>query len=159
ASDGNFYGVTAHSPSGIGLGTLFSLTPDGALSTRHTFTGADGRSPNNGLIQASGGNFYGTTSQGGTGGGGVLYRMGADGGLTVLYSPPGGMGGEMPAAGVIEGSDGNFYGTTYNGGASNAGMVFQMTPDGNFTGLHSFDGSDGANPAAALLQASDGNFY
>jgi uncharacterized repeat protein (TIGR03803 family) len=60
---------------------------------------------------------------------------------------------------VIQGSDGNLYGTAYNGGVNNAGMIFQLTLDGSFTELHSFDGSDGASPFAALLEARDGNFY
>lgn len=159
ATDGKFYGATGTSPLGVGLGTLFSLTTDGALTTLHTFTGADGRSPNNGLIQASDGSFYGTTWRGESGDQGVVYKMGVDGNLTSLYTFPGGIGGANPTSGVIQGSDGNLYGTAYNGGVNNAGMIFQLTLDGSFTGVHSFDGTDGANPFAALLQASDGNFY
>ncbi len=159
ATDGNFYGTTANGPLGVGYGTVFSLTPEGVLTTLHTFTGPEGYRPNNGLIQARDGNFYGTASQGGSANRGTIFKMTAAGSVTVLYSPPGGIGGESPAAGVIEGSDGNFYGTTSSGGTTGAGMVFRMTPDGNVTPLHSFDGTDGANPAAALLQASDGNLY
>ena len=159
ATDGNFYGVTADSHLGSGRGTLFSLTPDGAITTLHTFAGIDGRSPNNGLIQASDGNLYGTTSQGGSVGPGVIYKMTTNGDLTTIYSFPSGAGGETPFSGVIEGSDGNFYGTTFSGGANNRGMIFTVAPDGSFTGLHSFDGTDGAQPVAALLQGRDGNFY
>ena len=158
ATDGNFYGATADSHLGSGRGTLFSLTPDGAITTLHTFAGSDGLSPNNGLIQASDGNLYGTTSRGGDGLG-VIYKMTTNGDLTTIYSFPGGVGGETPFSGLIEGSDGDFYGTTFSGGVNNGGMIFNVTPEGSFTAVHFFDRSDGANPAAALIQGSDGNFY
>jgi uncharacterized repeat protein (TIGR03803 family) len=62
---------------------------------------------------------------------------------------------------LVQGSDGNYYGTTYGGGASNLGTIFQMTPDGRLTTLYSFKGgSEGATPIGGLLQsAGDGNFY
>jgi uncharacterized repeat protein (TIGR03803 family) len=59
----------------------------------------------------------------------------------------------------MQGSDGNFYGTTYSGGASNNGTVFRISPSGNFTNLYSFSGVDGYWPFGGLVQGSDGNFY
>jgi uncharacterized repeat protein (TIGR03803 family) len=59
----------------------------------------------------------------------------------------------------VQGTDGNFYGTTSGGGAHGVGTVFKITPAGALTLLHSFGGADGAAPEARLLQASDGNFY
>ncbi len=68
--------------------------------------------------------------------------------------------GRNPYAGVVLGTDGNFYGTTTFGGANgNYGTLFKITPSGELTTLHSFDGTDGANPEAALIQATDRNFY
>ena len=73
------------------------------------------------------------------------------------------MDGQAPAAPLVQGTDGNFYGTTDNGGTSpncqsGCGTVFQLTPDGVLTTLHSFDGSDGQEPSG-LVQATDGPFY
>ena len=78
--------------------------------------------------------------------------------LTTLYSFAGSDGAD-PVAGLVQGSDGNFYGTTYGGGANNVGTVFKITPSGTLTTLYSFAGSDGAIPDAGLVQGSDGNFY
>ena len=63
------------------------------------------------------------------------------------------------AAGLVQGIDGNFYGTTVGGGANQFGTVFKITPTGTFTVLHSFNTTDGANPRSALVQGRDGNFY
>ena len=113
------------------------------------------------MIQGSDGNFYGTTYFGGSHGFGTVFKVTPSGTETVLYSFAGGSDGEHPYAGVIQGSDGNFYGTTYQGGASGYGTVFKVTPSGTETVLYSFAGgsSDGANPEAGLTQGSDGNFY
>ena len=78
--------------------------------------------------------------------------------LTTLYSFAG-SDGAQPTAGLVQGSDGNFYGTTSQGGANGEGAVFKITPSGTLTTLYSFAGSDGAQPAAGLVQGSDGNFY
>src|SRR5664279_3943802 len=75
-----------------------------------------------------------------------------------LWSFSGSDGG-APYARLVQGSDGNFYGTTYGGGANNTGTVFRISPGSSLTNLHSFTGSDGANPYSGLVQGSDGNFY
>jgi uncharacterized repeat protein (TIGR03803 family) len=129
----------------------------------HTFakTGTDGQTPYAGVIQGNDGNLYGTTYFGGGSGFGTVFKVTPSGTETVLYSFAGGSDGEHPYAGVIQGSDGNFYGTTYQGGANGYGTVFKITPSGTETVLYSFAGgsSDGANPEAGLTQGSDGNFY
>jgi uncharacterized repeat protein (TIGR03803 family) len=80
--------------------------------------------------------------------------------LESLYSFTGGSDGGRPEAALVQGSDGNFYGTTAWGGAKNLGSVFKISSNGGiFESLHSFAGHDGANPFAALVQGSDGNFY
>jgi uncharacterized repeat protein (TIGR03803 family) len=161
-SDGNFYGTTGAGGASDD-GTVFKITPSGTESVLHTFakTGTDGQTPYAGLIQGSDGNFYGTTYFGGSNGFGAVFEVTAGGTESVLYSFAAGSDGQHPYAGVIQGSDGNFYGTTYQGGANGFGTVFRLTPGGTETIVYSFagGGSDGANPEAGLTQGSDGNFY
>ncbi len=158
--DGNFYGTT---PRSYTDGTVFKITPSGTLTTLHTFNGTDGNNPQAGLILATDGNFYGTTFSGGTstycsGGCGTVFKMTPSGSLTTLHSFSG-TDGYNVYAGLVEGTDGNFYGTTFNGGPQNVGEVYKITPSGTLTVLHTFDGTDGDYPRAALIQATDGNFY
>jgi uncharacterized repeat protein (TIGR03803 family) len=131
----------------------------------HSFDGKDGGWPLNGLIQASDGNLYGTTNQGGGAagnGGGTVFKITPSGALTTLYvfcSKPNCADGQEPS-GVIEGRDGNFYGTTYNGGINNYGTVFKMTPSGALTTLHLFSfESGGYFPLGGVIEGADGNFY
>jgi uncharacterized repeat protein (TIGR03803 family) len=184
--DGNFYGTTAFGGAGTcspdrsavcffenGSGTVFRMTPGGALTTLHVFTGgADGSKPYTGLILASDGSFYGTT-QAGAAGFGTVFKIRADGTFTTLYTFTGGADGAYPYAALIQASDGNFYGTTLNrGGPADAGTLFRMTPAGALTVLHAFTGfnspdntprpgqaTDGAFPVGALVQGRDGNLY
>jgi len=160
-SDGNFYGTTGAGGTNDD-GTVFKITPSGTETVLHVFpkTGSDGETPYAGVIQGSDGNFYGTTYFGGANGLGTVFKVTPGGTETVLYSFAAGNDGEHPYAGVTQGSDGNFYGTTYQGGTSGLGTVFKITPSGTETVLYSFVGSsDGANPEAGLIQGSDGNFY
>ena len=132
------------------------------LTTLHSFNGGDGRSPEAALVQGSDGNFYGTTVLGGAHFRGTVFKIDATGSLTTLHSFSGSPGdGAVPFAGLVQGSDGNFYGTTASGGAFFQGTVFQMSPSGAITVLHSFNSffSEGAFPFAGLVQGSDGNFY
>jgi uncharacterized repeat protein (TIGR03803 family) len=162
-SDGNFYGTT-YDGGANGLGTVFKVTPSGAETVLYSFTGgsSDGEHPYAGVIQGGDGNFYGTTYQGGAGGYGTVFKLTPSGTETVLYAFAGGSSdGATPEAGLIQGSDGNFYGNTLQGGASDLGTVFKLTPSGTETVLHAFAGgsSDGANPSANLVQGGDGNLY
>jgi uncharacterized protein (TIGR03437 family) len=163
AIDGNFYGTTSRDGAS-GKGTVFKITPGGALTTLHSFAGPDGSYP--GLSnQGADGNFYGITG-GGACGGGTVFRMTPDGTLTTLHSFCG-ADGSLPG-GLVQATDGNFYGTTFNGGANpqrngaaylnNTGTIYRMTPDGTLTTLHSFAGPDGGAPLG-LIQARDGTFY
>jgi uncharacterized repeat protein (TIGR03803 family) len=119
------------------------------------------------LVQATDGNFYGTTTEGGAtcaipGACGTVFKITPAGTLTTLYtfcSKTNCPDGYRPYAGLVQATDGNFYGATNAGGPKNLGTVFKITPGGTLTTLHSFDGTDGAYPAAGLLQATDGNFY
>jgi uncharacterized repeat protein (TIGR03803 family) len=190
ATDGNFYGTTENGGGTanclafgiLGCGTLFKITPDGVLTTLYTFCTlpncTDGASPRAALIQATNGDFYGTTAFGGGAndtcglGCGIVFKITPSGKLTTLYSfcsQPNCADGARPNFPLIQASDGNFFGTTPSGGnsltdngQSGSGTVFEMTPSGALTTLYSFcsqpNCTDGAEPQA-LIQASDGNFY
>jgi uncharacterized repeat protein (TIGR03803 family) len=163
ARDGNFYGTTGANGKNDD-GTVFEMTPAGAATVLHVFpkgTTSDGQIPYAGLIQGSDGNFYGTTYDGGSHGLGTVFEVTANGSETVLYSFAGGGDGANPYAGVIQGSDGDLYGTTYNGGAGGVGTVYRLIPGGAETVLYAFAGgsTDGANPEAGVIQGSDGNLY
>ena len=160
ASDGNFYG-TAPYGGAVNNGGVFKVTPAGVETVLYSFTGgSDATAPSTALIQASDGNFYGTTPKGGANGLGTVFKVTPAGVETVLYSFAGGSDGSAPLAALIQASDGNLYGTTASGGTSNQGTVFKVTLAGAETVLYSFaGGNDGGLPAAALIQASDGNLY
>jgi len=181
ASDGNFYGTTRaggltdcrsdHIPCGV----IFKMTPDGTESVIHKFGSIenDGYTPSGSIIQGQDGALYGLTSNGGDyGGGGTVFKITLDGTYTVLHSFGGTPDdGVVPVGGLIQATDGNFYGVTGSGGANhcfqipqdggNCGTVFKVTPNGDTTILYSFGTSisDGVTPLASLVQASDGNFY
>jgi uncharacterized repeat protein (TIGR03803 family) len=173
-SDGNFYGTTygggTNDVADGGDGTVFRISPSGTETTVYSFGSSptDGINPYVGLVQGSDGNFYGTTFYGGTngveccGGYGTVFRISPSGSYTSLYSfgssPTDGIN---PYAVLVQGSDGNFYGTTGDGGTSNNGTVFRISPSGSETNLYSFGSSpnDGIDPPAGLVQGSDGNFY
>lgn len=162
-SDGNFYGTTYFGGT-ANVGTIFRVAPNGAEAVLHSFAKSttDGYHPFAGLFQASDGNFYGTTYYGGTSSAGTVFKITPSGTETVLYSFTGGSSdGANPYGGVIQGTDGNFYGTTYNGGSHGFGTVFKITPSGTETVLYSFAGgaSDGASPEAGLTLGRDGNLY
>jgi uncharacterized repeat protein (TIGR03803 family) len=161
-SDGNFYGTTVSGGTN-NAGTVFRISPGGAYTNLYSFAGSpNGSAPVAGLVQGSDGNLYGTTASGGTNGFGTVFRISPGGAYTNLYSFSGyPTDGGNPQAGLVQGSDGNFYGTTQVGGANNAGAVFRISPAGTCTNLYSFSGypTDGGNPQAGLVQGSDGNFY
>jgi uncharacterized repeat protein (TIGR03803 family) len=159
AADGNFYGTTSAGGAND-RGTVFKITPSGMLTTPHSFDGTDGSYPYAGLVRATDGNFYGTTVEGGAHGKGTVFKITPGGMLTTLHSFAGfPTDGSLPYAGLVQATDGNFYGTTVGGGAHNRGTVFKITPGGMLTTLQSFDGTDGQDLYAGLVQATDGNFY
>jgi uncharacterized repeat protein (TIGR03803 family) len=113
------------------------------------------------LLRDAAGNLYGTTYFGGANGGyGTVFRLNRKGKLTLLHSFAGMPDGQNPHAGVIRDSAGNFYGTTFYGGASGYGTVFKLNAAGRLTILHSFnDSPDGAHPIAGLILDTAGNLY
>ena len=165
--DGQFYG-TAHYGGFYNYGTLFALAPTGALTTIHSFDpfNLEGLYPGGGLVQASSGNLYGTTYEGGYYGYGSVFAMPLKGELQPLYSfcfLQNCIDGSLTNAGLVEGSNGGFFGTAPWGGAYYNGTVFEISPSGKFSLLYTFCSRencvDGANPVAGLIQGADGNFY
>lgn len=162
-TDHNFYGTTT-SGGANGFGVVFKVTPSGAFTLLHSFGGSsDGLSPRAKLLLASDGYLYGTTNLGGAGDSGTVFKIRPDGSdfSTVFAfcnrdcSP-----GATPESGLIEGPDGNFYGTAGGGGQYSRGTVYRLTPAGQATLLHAFcNCGDGSNPYTDLLLANDGFLY
>jgi uncharacterized repeat protein (TIGR03803 family) len=187
-ANGNLYGTAnfggANNSSDClseGCGAIYQATPAGEVTTLYNFCSktncTDGSTPVAGLVQGNDGNLYGTTLWGGDGGTqnicygacGTLFKITPAGKLTTLYnfcSKPKCADGSSPYSTLTLGSDGNFYGTTANGGTganqcstlNGCGTIFKITPKGKLTTLHSFNLTDGYYPTA-LFQATDGDFY
>ncbi len=156
ASDGTFYYTSSGASD---PGAIIKVDPLGtpAFALLYEFSGVEGFGPN-ALIQASDGAFYGTTISSSNGsGGGILFRIDAAGTLTTLHTFSGGDDGASPN-GLVEATDGTFYGTTgLFSQSSTGGTIFRYDRAGTLTTLHTFTGADGMHPRG-LLQASDGNF-
>jgi uncharacterized repeat protein (TIGR03803 family) len=176
ASNGNFYGVALWGGAN-GAGTAFEMTPAGKLTALYSFCAAancaDGGLPEAVLVQATNGNLYGTT-QGYAGNQGTVFEITPSGKLTTLYnfcSQTNCTDGSNPLTGLVQGTDGNLYGTTRLGGIDNSGLcstfgcgtAFKITPGGKLSTLYSFcsatNCTDGAYPIPALMQATSGTFY
>lgn len=162
-TDGNFYGTTIESFSND---TIFKITPAGKFTVLYTVLGiVDGSSPNPGLVEGPDGNLYGTMVQGGLtkqcgSGCGTVFRITSSGKLTLLYSFTGLGDGAYPSA-LIRSANGTFYGVTNIGGdqTCKCGTVFEITPQGVLTTVHSFVGTDAAYPSSPLIQATGGNLF
>jgi uncharacterized repeat protein (TIGR03803 family) len=166
-TDGNFYGTTANGGS-ASFGTIFKMTPAGVITILHSFgdhsTANDGTEPQSPLCQGSDGNFYGTTLDGTNNTNGTIFKMTPSGTVTTLYGNGSQANDSISSAGgLIQGLDGNFYGTTLNTSTSVYGTAFQITPQGVMTVMHSFNDPnfsiDGRAPRTLLVQTPSGNFY
>lgn len=176
APDGNFYGVTrsgGFEPGSVSDadGVVFRVSRDGAYTRMYSFyyrgAALHGTEPVGGLIMGADCNLYGTTRYGGPNGSGsgTIFRMTLSGEITYVASFNN-TNGRFPLEQLVQSADGNFYGTTFEGGAaynqvSNylTGTVFKMTTGGALTTLVSFNGPNGGSPVGKLTQGSDGNFY
>ena len=155
ADDGNFYGTTSEGgpcqKPCISGGTVFRMTPEGVITTLHTFE--DDEQPYS-LAAGSDGLLYGVTEYGGSLGDGSIYSIATDGTYRLLVSFDSTTGIYNPEGRLVEGTDGNIYGT------ATSGAVFRMTPDGAITLLHSLNGTtEGSGLIAGLVQGNDGRFY
>ena len=161
-TDGNLYGTT-NGGGPYDDGTVFKITPAGKLTTLHNFDNNDGSNPVSGLVLDLSGNFYGTASGGGASSYyGTVYKISPAGKLTTVYnfcSQQGCHDGADPYSALVQDPNGNFYGTTNQGGDQGSGTVFKVTPSGKLTRLHSFAYAEGVAPWAALLRGIDGDFY
>jgi uncharacterized repeat protein (TIGR03803 family) len=171
-SSGDLYGTTQGGGNNscqsgfiFGCGVVFKIDSSGKESTVHTFTGPDGINPVAGLITDPSGNFYGTASGGGTGGG-TIFKISSTAALSVLYSfAVDSNVGQFPIAPVIRDSSGNLYGTTSAGGVSECaggcGTVYKLDTTGKLTNLYVSTGAndDGGIPYAPLFRDPSGNVY
>jgi uncharacterized repeat protein (TIGR03803 family) len=162
ASDGNFYGTTQHGGTSDN-GTVFKMTPAGTVTILYSFASDDpnGTEPWSALIEASNGNLYGTCYSGGAFEAGTVFRISRAGVIKKLYdfTTASGNVGYGPRAGVIQASDGNLYGTAWQGGGDGIGAIYQLTLGGVATLEASFSSATGYTPLGALVQGSDGRLY
>jgi uncharacterized repeat protein (TIGR03803 family) len=170
ATNGDLYGTTSGGGANGNYGTVFKITPGGALTTFYSFCTesgcTDGEDPGAALVQANNGNFYGTTASGGAYGSGTVFKITPSGTLTTLYSfcsKSGCTDGSNPSSALIQYANGDLYGTTSEGGANgNRGTVFKITLGGELTTLYSFcpkgDCADGFYPSG-LVQAINRDMY
>lgn len=172
-TDGNLYGATAPRAVGDLNGMIFQITPSGTFTPIFHFKDGKGTHATT-LIQAADGNFYGTAAGDSSGGffnhpasmhnSGIFFRLTPAGVFTILYTFTGGVDGSLPNS-LVQGKDGNFYGSAFCGPESPAnlfngnGSIFKITPAGVLTTLYTFTGSsDGANPGH-VVEGADGNLY
>jgi uncharacterized repeat protein (TIGR03803 family) len=159
--DGNLWGTTAECGKTARAGTVFRMTPGGALTTVHGFDGAKGGAePAVAVVLGTDGLFYGDTFGGGVNlnGHAVVFKLTAGGSFFVLhdFQPATQF---SPQGALTEGADGNYYGTTRYGGTNLLGTVFKISSRGSLTTLYNFDGVHGANPTNRLVLGTDGQFY
>ncbi len=159
ALDGNFYGTSIH--GGLyGAGTIFKVTPAGAMTVLFSFANTNGANPNASLVLAADGSLYGTAAAGGDSGVGTIFKITTGGIFTSLYSFTGGSDGNTPNAGLTLDPNGTtLYGTAYIGGAAGIGTVFSITTGGTFNVIGSFNFTHGYYPSGEVIKGSDGNFY
>ena len=163
-TDGNFYGTSnggGEYGGNASGGTAFQITPQGTLTVLHSFCTitniggycADGTLPDTPLIEGSDSNFYGTTYNGGSNGWGTIFQITPQGTLTTLYNFSAGRDGYEPNTPLLQGSDGNFYGTMGGTAGTGDGIVYQLTSAGTFTVIYDF--CTATNPVAPCADGPD----
>ncbi len=163
-TDGNFYGTTKYGGAN-NVGVIFKITSAGKLTVLFNFDNTHGAYPQSLLVQGSDGTFYGTTVGGGTNSYGVVFKVTPTGKLTVLHNMDYATDGANPWAGLMQATDGNFYGANANGGAassgcpSGCGTLFKITKTGVFSVLYNFDLTTGELPYTTMLQHTNGILY
>ncbi len=158
-NDGNFYGTAYSGLSANQYGMVFKVTGKGTFTILHAFNLTDGANPYAGLVLGKDGNFYGTTFNGGSVGYGNVFKISPGGTLTALHSFTPASDGGTPYGGLVQATDGNFYGVGYLGGTTNHGTIFRVTSGGAFSARYSFDGTKGSSPMITPLQHTTGILY
>jgi uncharacterized repeat protein (TIGR03803 family) len=161
ASDGNLYGVSVGGSGGdTTSSTVYKFTRAGIYSIVFTFDSTTGTSVT-GLLQGSDGNLYATADTGGANGCGSIVKLTLSGVLKQVhsFSCQKNGGGSYPFAALIQGADGNYYGTTTGGGTGTYGVLFRLGSGFGETVLHDFSSTGARDPQAGLMQATDGNLY
>lgn len=157
---GNLFGTTQHGGS-ANLGTVFELVNGGdAVISLASFTGSNGANPRGRLLMDGLGNLFGTAQFGGSGWVGTVFELPIGGTAIQAVGTFNIANGAYPSAGLTMDSGGNLFGTTYGGGASGDGTVFEISATGGglFT-IASFNGANGANPSASVIVDSKGNLF
>ena len=160
--DGNLYSTTTDGGASL-EGAVFRLSPSGTMTSLWSFdiTNAlnSGAYPYSGLTLGTDGNFYGTTFAGGSAGAGSVFKITPSGKITTLHSFNGCSEGSNVYAPLVQGFDGNFYGTASDGGCEVFGTVYKITPSGTLTVVYTFPGTSGLSYPQAITLGTDGNFY
>lgn len=160
--EGNLVGTTSACGT-ADYGNVFKLTKQGVETVLHNFLGppSDAGYPYlTNLFRDKQGNLYGVTYHGGQSDRGALYELSANGTVSLLYSFTNGTDGGFPAGDIARDENGNFYGTTEDGGSFGAGTVWKVSPSGDETVLHSFENvPDGALPLGGVVRDGSGNLY
>ncbi len=158
ASDGDFYGTTHSGVGTVFVGSVFKVTGTGDFTYIYKFDNTHGATPIGPVIQGSDGNFYGTTSRGGSANFGVVFMLKPSGELTVLHNFNG-TDGKTPDGGLVQANNGVFYGVASAGGTLGFGTIYKITSTGTFSVLHNFDNTTGATPDVTLVQHTNGLLY
>lgn len=158
--DGKLYGTSHFSPASASgsFGTFFSLPTSGPPSILTELNGTTGTYPYGGVTLGADGNFYGTTSLGGTNGFGTVFKVTSAGVLTVLHNFTGGADGSEPISPPVLANDGNYYGVTAGSESASASTLYKITPSGVYSQVHIFTTAEGSVCEFSLL-GSDGNLY
>jgi uncharacterized repeat protein (TIGR03803 family) len=165
-TDGSFYGTT-YDGGTSSYGEVFKITASGNLTVLYNFEFTHGARPISPVVQGNDGSFYGTTSTGGAQGAGVIFKITAAGTLTILHVMNGTTDGGYPTAGLVQATDGNFYGVNSAGGSNacitgnGCGTIFKISPRSPYaySVLYNFDGTGGSYPAVTLVQHTNGTLY
>jgi uncharacterized repeat protein (TIGR03803 family) len=150
ASDGKLYGTA---------GSIFRLETDGGVTLVHALTQLEGTTLVAPLIEPTTGHLFGTAELGGAGGYGTVFDCDFAGNLEVVYAFEGSAEGLAPSAGVVQGADGSFYGTTQEGGVAGQGVIFRLDSSNSLTVLHALLNGEGLWPRANLTFGPDGRLY
>jgi uncharacterized repeat protein (TIGR03803 family) len=159
ATDGNYYGTTAWGGTNGGNGTVYRLNADQTVTSLFSFDGANGINPSDDLVVGRDGKLYGRTESGGANGDGTVFSITTNGVFQLLFSFSG-TNGIRPHAALFAGNDGNFYGATVSGGTNDQdGVIYEITPTGNFNIVAWFNGDNGLGAFGPLVRNNDGTLY